>query len=277
MEEGALRADSRMSTFEFKRALVRTPSASVVHGLRGGAGPDPSLEGIRREHAAYVAALEACGLAVTVLPPLEGFPDAVFVEDPALVFPDVAILLRPGAVSRRGEAAALEPVLREHFGTVLLLGEGHVDGGDVLATPEGFFIGLSTRTDAAGAAALVHLLARLGYPARVVRTPPGVLHLKTACSLLDGDTLLATAALAATGTFDDFHILTVANGEEAAANALRLNDTILASAAAPRTLELLSRHGFNVMPLQVAEFSRLDAGLSCLSLRWRAGFITHAG
>lgn len=255
----------------FNRAIVRTPSASVVHGLRAGGGPDPSLDGVRREHAAYVAALEAAGLAVAILPPLEDFPDAIFVEDPALVFANGAILLRPGAATRRGEVPALEPELRARFDTVLALGEGHVDGGDVLVMPGMTLIGLSARTDASGAAALVGQLARLGVQGLAVQTPPGVLHLKSACSLLDDETILATSALAASGMFRGLRVLTVPEGEEGAANALRLNDTVLAGAAWPRTLDLLDRHGFEVTALHTTEIGKLDAGLSCMSLRWHAG------
>lgn len=261
-----------MKPFEFNRALVRTPSASVVHGLRIGGGPDPSLEGIRCEHAAYVTALETAGLAVTVLPPLEDFPDSLFVEDAALVFPNGAILLCPGAPARRGEATALEPQLRQHFGKMLVLAEGHVDGGDVLVTPRTTFIGLSSRTGPAGANALVDLLQALGCHGQVVQAPPEVLHLKSACSLLDEETILATSALSRSGIFDGFRILNVPQGEAGAANILRLNDYVLASAAYPRTLELLDAAGLKVLPLQTTEISKVDAGLSCMSLRWHAAW-----
>lgn len=260
-----------MEFFKFNRALVRTPSASVVNGLRAGGGPGPSLEGIRREHAAYIAALETAGLAVTTLPPLEEFPDAIFVEDPALVFANGAILLRPGAPTRRGEVAALEAHLREQFDTLLVLEEGHVDGGDVLATPDTTFIGLSERTDRAGAAALVRLLARLGHRGEVVHTPDGILHLKSACTLLDVETILATEALAGPGIFPGFRILTVPEGEQLAANALRLNDFVLASVEHPRTIALLDRWGYKPLPLRTTEVSKLDAGLTCMSLRWLSG------
>lgn len=257
-----------MKIFDFNRAIVRAPSESVVKGLRASNQADPSLDGIRREHAAYATALERAGLTVTVLPPLEEFPDSVFVEDPALVFTDGAILLRPGAPTREAESAAIGPALRGQFDTVLALADGHADGGDVLVTPGEVFIGLSGRTDAAGAAALVELLARLGYRGLPVRPPPGTLHLKSAASLLDEETILATAGLAASGLLDGFRVLTVPEEEEGAANALRLNDTVLAGAAYPRTIELLDRHGYQVMPLDVTEVGKLDAGLSCMSLRW---------
>lgn len=265
-----------MKPFEFNRALVRTPSASVVHGLRVGGGPDPSLGGIRREHADYVAALETAGLAVTVLPPLEEFPDSLFVEDPALVLSRGAILLCPGAPARRGEGAALEPQLRGRFDPLFVLAEGHVDGGDVLITPEMTFIGLSARTNSAGAGALVDLLARLGCRGRVVHASSEALHLKSACSLLDAETILATPALADSGIFDGFHVITVPEGEEYAANSLRLNDSVLASAACPRTLDLLDQQGFNVLALQTTEISKVDAGLSCMSLRWNVAWPSAA-
>src|ERR1700749_3595558 len=136
-----------MRVFDFDSALVRTPGHSMVKGIRAGGGPDPDLDAFRREHAAYVAALKTAGLDVQVLEPLEAFPDSVFVEDPALVFSDAAILLNPGAKARRGEAAALKPALEARFERVLAVEGGFVDGGDVLVTPDAVFIGLSHRTD----------------------------------------------------------------------------------------------------------------------------------
>jgi dimethylargininase len=98
----------------FTHALCRAPAASVVDGLRAEDRGAPDADVFRAEHAAYVAALEAAGVAVTVLEPLEAFPDSVFVEDPALILNGVAIVLRPGAPSRAGEAAALRPALEAH-------------------------------------------------------------------------------------------------------------------------------------------------------------------
>ena len=257
-----------MTLFNYNQAIVRRPGASVVAGLRSDAGADPDLAGLCAEHEAYASALEAAGVAVEILPPLESFADSVFVEDPALVFPEGAILLRPGAASRLGEAEALAPILRRRFDRVLALGEGFADGGDVLVTPDRVFIGLSGRTDAAGAAALARLLAELGYRAEVVQTPPSILHFKTGSALLDEETIVATPALAASGIFEGFRVLTVPEGEEAAANLLRINDVVLVGAAFPRTIELLAERSFDVVPLAVAEIRKLDAGLSCMSLRW---------
>ena len=259
-----------MQVFNFNRAIVRTPGASVIAGLRAGGGPDPSLSGIMAEHAGYVAALEAAGLAVTTLPPLNGFPDAIFVEDPALVFPEGAILLRPGTPSRAGEGPFLRASLEAAFDTVLELPHGFADGGDVLAMADKVFIGLSARTDRAGAEALSGLLAELGRAAVIAETPPSVLHLKTASSLIDEETILATADLAASGVFAGYRVLLVPAGEEAGANVLRANDSILAGSRFPRILDLLDGHGARLEVLANAEIEKIDAGFTCMSLRWFA-------
>lgn len=259
-----------MSVFDFDTALVRTPGQSVVDGIRAGGGPDPDYSTFKAEHEAYVAALRTSGLSVVELDPLEAFPDSVFVEDPALVFSNGAILLRPGAASRRGEAEALKPALQARFPQVLELEEGFADGGDVLLTSGCVFIGLSHRTDAAGAASLARRLETLGLKARVAQTPAGTLHFKSASTLIDDDTVLCTSELKASGVFDDLDTLVVPEGEDAAACVLRVNQVVLAAAQFPRTLDLLDAHGLEVIPLAAAEVVKLDAGLTCMSLRWKA-------
>src|SRR5882672_2135089 len=123
-----------MRAFDFTHAIVREPGRSVVDGIRTTPSA-PTYEGVMTEHRAYVAALRAAGLSVDVLPPLEGFPDSVFVEDPAFVVPEGAILLRPGAPSRLGEREAMRGALTKHFERIPELEEGElVDGGDVLIT-----------------------------------------------------------------------------------------------------------------------------------------------
>lgn len=254
--------------FDFTRAILRAPGDSVVQGLRAGGGPDPSLAGIRAEHAVYASALEAAGLATTMLEPLEAFPDAIFVEDPALVFPEAAILLNPGAPSRAGEGAFLRPALEAMFPDLLVLPEGHADGGDVLVLADRVLIGLSARTDRTGAAALAMLLGRLGRKAEVVETPPEVLHLKTACSLVAEDVVLATAPLVASGFFAGLEVIPVPAGEERGANVLRANDCIIAGNRFPRILDLLAGLDAKVVALENAEIEKIDAGFTCMSLRW---------
>jgi dimethylargininase len=258
-----------MRAFDFVHAIVREPGRSVVDGLRDDVSATPNYDRVVAEHSAYVSALRGAGLQVDVLKPLEAFPDSVFVEDPAFVVPEGAILLRPGAPSRLGEREGMRGTLKQRFDRVLELDESEfADGGDVLVTPDTIFIGLSKRTNRAGAESLKSKLDVFGRAARVVHTPPGILHFKTACALLDEDTVLATPAMAESGVFDGFRLIITPQGEEGAANALRINDTVLLGDRFARTHELIGKQDLSVQTLSVVEIAKLDAGLSCMSLRW---------
>lgn len=256
--------------FDFNSAIVRKPARSVINGLRANAGPGPTFEGVAAEHRAYVAALEAAGVQVTTLEALEAFPDSIFVEDPALVFSRAAILLRPGAPSRQGETEELCATLSARFANVLRLSEGYADGGDILVTPRRVLIGLSSRTDVPGGAALQKLLQSIGHESDVVRVPAGTLHLKSDCSMVDEETILASAALAKSGLLDGYRLLTPPDDEQHACNAVRVNDHVLMRAGCPRTHEMLVKQGLDVVALPTDQIARIDAGLSCMSLRWFA-------
>jgi dimethylargininase len=256
--------------FEFDNAVVRTPGRSVVRGILKNSSVVPEFDRVVAEHAAYVEALRLAGLNVEILPPLEAFPDSVFVEDPALVFTNGAVLLRPGAPTRLGESDEMRPVLQRLFKTVLeLSGQQYADGGDVLTVSNGIFIGLSRRTNRQGAEALSDLLADLGLAARIIDTPVGSLHLKSAVSVLDEDTVLTSAPIEKSGIFHDYKQI-ISPDEEPSAHALRINDIVFVPVHFPRTADLLSNHGYAVTPLQVTEIRKLDAGLPCMSLRWRS-------
>lgn len=242
-----------------------------MHGLRDGAGADPDFETLSGEHRAYVSALREAGIEVELLPAEEGFPDSTFVEDVALVFGEGAILLRPGAESRAGEAALIAPVLKRHFDTVLVLEEGHVDGGDVLVAPHGVIIGLSHRTDKAGAEALGKLLVRLGQKPLIADTPRGILHFKTGCGMVDEEAILVAPVMADCPAFAGLRVLVTPAGEEGAANVLRVGKSLLIGKQYPRSRELIESLGIETFPLAVNEIAKVDAGLSCMSLRWRAG------
>ena len=262
--------NTQPKVYQFDSAIVRKPALSVSRGLRAIDLGCPDYQAVKGEHDAYVEALMEAGLSVQILEALEEFPDSIFVEDPALVFPQGAILLNPGTESRAGEVAAIAPTLRQRFETVLELPGGYVDGGDVLNTPAGVMIGTSERTNQGGADALIECLADLGLKGMIFKTPDNVLHFKSDCSLLDETTILSTKRLADSGVFKDFNPLITPAGEEAAANALRVNDTILIGAGYPGTLRLLKDNGYNVVTLKVSEIGKIDAGLSCMSLRWHS-------
>lgn len=264
-------AMSHHHSHRFSHAICRTPARSIVDGLRAGKGPDPDADIFARQFDAYVAALEQAGLHVTRLPPLEAFPDSVFVEDPALCLPEGAIILRPGAASRIGEAAELERVLEPGFERLAILcGPGFVDGGDIMVTGSEVIVGLSARTDAAGFAELADILHRWGLAARCVDTPRGVLHLKTASAILGTRTVLCTPAMARSGIFEGYTLIETAPGEEAAANAIRVNDTVFVSAGFEETAARIADalRDVDVVALDTSQAARVDGGLSCMSLRF---------
>lgn len=263
---------SQHRSFEFTHTLSRLPGDSVAAGLRAGGDCDPIPERFVQEHHAYIQALRTAGVEPIVLPKLEKFPDSVFVEDAALCVGDQAILLRPGAESRFGEAAAIEPHLKEIFGSVTELeGSGRVDGGDILLTDTIALIGISARTDQDGIDALTPYLNAQGYEVRAVTTPPGVLHFKSDCGLLDESTIFSTSALAATGCFDGYAVIEVPEGEEAAANLIRVNDYVILRSGFPETISLLEQRGYNTLTVATDEAAKIDGGLSCLSLRFSLG------
>ncbi|GGB50241.1 amidinotransferase [Roseibium aquae] len=256
-------------SWQFTQAITRTPADSVARGLRATDHGDPSGEAFRKEHALYVDALKAAGLEVEVLPALEDFPDSCFVEDPAFCLPEGAIVLRPGAESREGEAAAIQPDIERFFDIVVNLPEGgYVDGGDVLMLDDEILIGLSARTDRQGAENFKRILEAWGYTARVCETPPGVLHLKTACSTLGGGVILAAQAIAESGLFGDRKLVVVPDGEDYAANVIRVNDVVLVPEGFPRTLAAVEAAGFKTVAVPTHEARKVDGGLSCLSLRF---------
>jgi dimethylargininase len=215
------------------------------------------------QHEAYEAALRAAGLEVRRLPPLDDYPDGMFVEDNALLLGEHAVILRPGAASRAGETASTAEALGGQF-TVHRLGAGHVDGGDVLRIGPVLYVGISTRTDLAGIGALDELAAPLGY--RVVPVPvAGGLHLKSAATCVDG-LLVHNPAWTVAAHFADVEALPVAPGEAFGGNVLLAGETLLTAADSPRTAEALAARGFRVVTLDISEMRKADAALTCMSL-----------
>lgn len=257
-------------SYRFTHAVTRRPSASIIRGLRAVDTGNPDLALMERHHADYVAALKAAGAKVTELPPLDAYPDSVFVEDTALCLPQGAVIMRPGAPSRLGEAAEMAPVLEGFYSTVRWIAgeDSFIEGGDILVTEREILVGRSARTNAAGVAELARLVADWGHQVRELHTPPGVLHFKTDCSLMDAETVLSTDRLAASGCFADYRVIPVAEGEEASANAIRFNESVLFPTGFPRTRDRLVDAGYDVTEIGNSECAKIDGGMSCLSLRF---------
>ncbi|MEL6503108.1 MAG: arginine deiminase family protein [Pseudomonadota bacterium] len=253
----------------FSHALCRKPARSSVDGLRAVDVGAPDFDTFLSHHEDYVAALRSTGAHVTVLEPLEDFPDCVFVEDAALCLREGAIIMRPGAPSRLGEAAAMRPHLERLYSQVITIdGPGFIEGGDILTTEREILIGTSARTDAAGVEEFTKIVQRWGYTVRMVETPPDVLHFKTDCSLLDEETILATKRLDASGCFEGYRVIHTVEGEEACANAIRFNDLVIMPAGFPATRDRLTDAGYTIREVGNSEAAKLDGGMSCLSLRF---------
>lgn len=250
----------------FTRAIVRRPGADAGRGLTtAGLGP-PDFSLLLEQHAAYIRTLRSLGLEVIVLDPAPGFPDAYFVEDAAVVLPEMAVVTNPGAPSRRGEAALIEPVLARYRRTVRVEPPGTLDGGDVLAVGNRFFIGLSARTNAEGAEQLGRILAGHGLSWTPVVVAGG-LHLKSGICALGDDTLVLAESLADDRAFGGHRRIVLSPGEEYAANSLWVNGSVLTPAGFPSVRAKLARLGLPVIELEMSEVRKMDGGLTCLSLR----------
>jgi dimethylargininase len=255
----------------FTRAIVRPPSATFAAGITSSNLGAPDLARALEQHEAYCRALAGLGLFLVRLAPDSHFPDSTFVEDTGIVTSRGAILTRPGAASRTGEVALVETVLREWFPKLATItAPGTLDGGDVCEAGRHYFIGFSNRTNAEGAAQLSQWLAKEGFSSSVIdiRGMPSLLHLKTGLSWLGERRLLAVAELARHEALCGWEILRVPEGEGYAANCITVNDRLLIAEGFPATSRLLGELGYDLIPLAMSEFHKMDGGLSCLSVRW---------
>ncbi len=255
----------------FTRAIVKEPCASFASGLTTIDLGNPDQEIVLRQHQAYCAALESCGLELVRLPPDDQYPDSTFVEDTALLTDRGAVLTRPGADSRRAEVESIAPVVRKYFRQVYSIEEpGTVDAGDVCEAGEHFFIGVSRRTNEHGARQLAGWLDSFGYSSSLIdiRGLSNILHLKSGMAYLSGKRLVVIEALRNVPEFSGYDLICLNSTEEYAANCLSLNGRILIASGFPgvkRELELL---GYPTVSLDMSEFQKMDGGLSCLSLRF---------
>ena len=248
-------------------AICREVPASYSDCLRE-SGASIDVEKAREQHARYVEVLQRLGVSVTVFPPLDDLPDSVFVEDVAVITGRHTLLTNPGAPSRRGEVAAMREALTTHF-TIHETDDGaFLDGGDVLRVGDRLFVGLSNRTNEAGAAALERGAGLDDLRVVPVRVRHG-LHLKSACTALDDRTVIQRAAAFDSDELERHEVCGVEAPEPSGTNILVLADSVLVPASAPRTAERLSDSGWNVLTLDISEFQTGDGALSCLSLRWR--------
>lgn len=255
----------------FQRAIVRPPSVNFVEGLTTVDLGPPNYELAVAQHEAYCLALDQCGLTLIRLDADPRHPDSSFVEDTAVLTDKCAILTRPGAPSRAGEVASIRDALAEFYPSSLSIQPpGTVDGGDVCEAGDHFFIGISQRTNEAGARQLAELLAPFGYTTSVVdiRGLSGILHLKSGIAYLGDKRLVVIAALANLAELRGFDLVAVNADEEYAANCVRVNHHVLVVEGHPLLEGNLRELGYQTIALEMTEFQKMDGGLSCLSLRF---------
>jgi len=223
------------------------------------------LERARAQHAAYEARLAALGCEVVRLPAEPTMPDAVFVEDAAVVLAEVGIVARPGAAPRRAEIYTIAPALEPYRTLVEIQPPATLDGGDVLVVDRMIFVGRSTRTNDAGRAQLTGAVAPFGYDVRPVNVR-GCLHLKSAVTDVGAGRLLLNRDWVDAGAFGDFELVDVDPAEPFAANALRVGDTVIHPEPFARTRARLEQRGVRVEPVDLSELAKAEGGVTCCSL-----------
>ncbi len=255
----------------FRHAITRLPAHTFSQGISSANLGQPDINLAIVQHQSYVTALQNAGLDCFVLPASPDFPDSVFVEDTAVVTNDFAVISRPGADSRRGEIDEMTVELANYFQKIdRIQSPGTLDGGDICMAGKHFFIGISHRTNPAGAQQLADKVNRSGFTSEFIdiRQMAGILHLKSSVNYLGEETLLLDPRMQNHPAFQRFRRLIVPADEVYAANCLRVNEVVLVPEGFPGTLEILDKAGFHTVIVDVSEYQKMDGGLSCLSLRW---------
>ena len=258
----------------FTHAIVRRPSRSVIDGITGSpelGRPDYALA--CEQHDAYVEALRAAGVEVTVLPALEDYPDSVFVEDTAVITPKGAVVDRPATDSRRGEAELMLPTLREFFDDAQIRridAPGTLEGGDVMMVGDHYFVGRSGRTNDEGFRQFTDALAGWGYTTEQVPVR-NILHLKTGGTYVEDGNLLVSGEFRSCPQYRDGRfrdVFEVPDEEAYGADCVRVNDHVIMAAGYPAVRARLDAWGYDVIEVEMSEFRKIDGSITCLSLRF---------
>lgn len=223
------------------------------------------IERARAQHHAYEELLRRLGVNVVSLPEEPDLPDSVFVEDTALVLDEVAVILRPGAVSRRPEGSSVAHALQTYRPLAFLREPATMDGGDVLRIGKTLYVGLSTRSTAAGIEALGELVKPYGYDVRGVPLS-GCLHLKSAATLIRSDMLVVNPAWIDPSDIAGLAHITIDPDEPHAANALLIGNSVIYATAYPRTRERIAKFVSDIHCIDVSELAKAEGAVTCCSL-----------
>jgi len=223
------------------------------------------LDIARAQHHGYVNVLKELGCELIELPAEADLPDSVFVEDTAFILPEVAVITRPGADSRKPETESIMRVLSPNIHLVRVREPATVDGGDVLVLGKNIYVGLSTRTNQTAIDQLNELLCEYGYAVRAVKMHD-CLHLKTAVTRVDDKTLLINKNWVDTHHFQNFDLIGVDPSEPFAANCLPIGDSIIFPTAFPKTRAKLQERAYKIVTVDVSELAKAEGAVTCCSL-----------
>ncbi len=252
----------------FSRAIVRRPGPGMVAGITTAELGQPDYVLALKQHDDYIEALENCGLTVTVMQAEANYPDAMFVEDAALVMPRCAIVTRPGAEARRGETSSMRKQLESFYQNIATIeSPGTVDAGDIMMVVEHFYIGISARTNLDGANQMIEHLNKHGYEGSTIPISAG-LHFKSSISYLENNQIIVTDELSSRPELAGFDATVIEDKDAYSANSVWVNEHVLVPTGYPDTSQAIAGMGYEVIELDVSEFRKLDGGLSCLSLRF---------
>lgn len=254
----------------FKNVIVRVPSKTISEGLTSADEGKPIYEKALVQHEYYVAALAKTGVNVTVLPPMDEFPDSCFVEDVALCTKHCAIITRPGAETRREEAQLpdLREALEKFYDNIEeIRAPGTIEAGDIMMVGDHFYIGLSERTNLEGANQMIAFLDKYGLTGSVVELSE-MLHLKTGVNYLENNNMLAAGEFLTKDEFQKFNLIEVDMDEAYAANCIWMNDYVIVPEGYPKLQKKIEDLGYKILTVDTSEYRKIDGGLSCLSLRF---------
>ena len=223
------------------------------------------LDIARAQHRGYIDALKNLGCEVLELPPEDDLPDSVFVEDAAFILPEAAIITRPGAASRKPETDSIARAMSPYIKLLYLQEPATLDGGDVLVVGKNIFIGLSTRSNEEAIRQLANLLNEYGYSVIGVQLHD-CLHLKSAVTRVDNNTLLINKNWVDTVPFANYELIEVEPSEPHAANCLPIGGAIIFPTSFPKTRAILESHGYKIVEVEVDELAKAEGAVTCCSL-----------
>ncbi len=256
----------------FTRAITRRPCKALIDGISTGQFCDgtPDYENAVKQHDKYIATLAELGLEVTQLEADERYPDSCFVEDPAVVMENCAVITNPARDSRNGEKVEILDVIKKFYDDSQIFhieAPGTMEGGDIMQVGKHFYVGLSDRTNPEGAKQFNDIVTKFGYTSSTVPVTEG-LHLKDFAIYLENNNMLVTSVMNDEPAFKDFNRFVVEPEELYAINSLNINGTVLVPEGYPKTQKLIEDLGYPVKLVDTGEFKKIDGSLTCLSLRF---------